>query len=1393
MNKRIFLTVISTVMCMMAWCADVPEAGKYYRIVNQNPEKAVTTEGTKRGYVIEENKISYGLTAVEPLGSDAYTQIWKCTSANGGAISLQNALTQRYIGTASRSVQVKTVASSTTITLTDKGDYFLLTNGMQLHADGGNVVVGWNDAANKSNWWAFEEITDIDPEALAAAHDKYVVQQEQKKDLEAIVAKSAVYAPIIAGYFKDVACTELTDALAAKTDAQMRQMMQDDELPTLIQDMILGIKNRWSGEYDPEFSQQFRIQEYKAYPVAGQAKAYTKATQISDMNNITGIWTDALQLLFVWVEGDIPSNATLSMAQTSGDLGRAWSGDGTRLHSGLNIIYCGTDLANNWIMYTVPFSSTKPIAEYPKLKIHIEGGYAIGYTDIANMSEDEANALYKKNLIHANGLMKSVGYTDLAKDRIDYAVKGRYGIQLWPLECYNRIWSPSGQYSVKDYKIYKSQKFYDDVLMWEWGAMGITKRIVDGEGAHNREMMTGGYDIVPTYINNLAPAMMMFNGGKNPYSSDGYTCMPGVGGVESSYNAERADFDTWCVGHESGHNNQHTINLPSSMESSNNYFSNIITYQQGYRLSRGWSFMQNMPYTTSKTLFPQRDISITMRMYFNLYLYYHRAGRKTDFSPTLHKLLRDDPMSFGGDGWWDGPSGGANMGRASNSWLKFYEKVCDAAQEDLTEYFRMWGFFYPTDQAKSGIKHPNGRWFVYCGDYSSYYVENTQEMIDAAIARVKAKGYRENKEIMFIEDRLKMQQRHDAWAREGDMKPTNDGNRNIDEAKLHEWYGHMGYVEDYRADATPAQAQYTYTCIGTQMVLEGTGGVGIIFYDKENPDSIVWMSNTLNFELPVSVARTGFIIKAINADGTEVDVVDAAESEKSDDRRKALLAAVAASGKYTSLADATGTRVGFYSSDQLADLTTILGQSQTALDSYDAENYYPCYKALNDEMLRLSEEGMTVLTEGATYYLENKRAPSHWLAGKTGDVLTSVTSKTSNLARWAFINAADGKFIIQNKSTNKMLKALYNEKNEFSGWDASALTKEEAHKFQIIQSDNGAWFITLGDNAGKCINFDNSGKGPFVWSQDEGSKWYVTRYEVFDVYSDEDINNLIQDTRDLAATVGTYKETDERLTMQSTNPEGPNYLSVNYEDSSYPVQKVINQSSFDNFYTDSKATATAPHHFLLNLGTGLKAQTVKIAYYTDFAKTLNNPKTISVQAGSSATSFSNTTTVLTDLPQGRTKQERYQSSAISSNKAFQFWRFQVTETHNTEAGANPFFGMAELYVYITTQGIEYNPGYEAVPTSTVLNALTATTTAESSLQALSTPLTNKATYDALKKQYDLLKAAIDKAIPTGIEGITEDEDAESDTQGETYDLSGRSVRGAMKGIQIRNGKKYIVK
>jgi hypothetical protein len=77
-----------------------------------------------------------------------------------------------------------------------------------------------------------------------------------------------------------------------------------------------------------------------------------------------------------------------------------------------------------------------------------------------------------------------------------------------------------------------------------------------------------------------------------------------------------------------------------------------------------------------RTPFFVRDVNSQLRMYYQLYLYYHQAQKNTSFFPNLFKALREDPLVI-----W---------GNSNNSSLKFVRKVCEVAQEDLTDFFTAW-------------------------------------------------------------------------------------------------------------------------------------------------------------------------------------------------------------------------------------------------------------------------------------------------------------------------------------------------------------------------------------------------------------------------------------------------------------------------------------------------------------------------------------------------------------------------------------------------------------------------------------------------------------------------------------------------------------------------------
>lgn len=147
--------------------------------------------------------------------------------------------------------------------------------------------------------------------------------------------------------------------------------------------------------------------------------------------------------------------------------------------------------------------------------------------------------------------------------------------------------------------------------------------------------------------------------------------------------------NAWGPAHEIGHIHQAAINWPGSTESSNNLFSNYILYKLGKYCSRGSElndladsrFVRKKAwYNMGDATHQGEDTEIHMRMNWQLWNYYHRCGHNPKFWQTLFKLLREDRIT-------ESDPGGAQ--------LKFAMKASEAAEEDLTDFFDLWGFFIP--------------------------------------------------------------------------------------------------------------------------------------------------------------------------------------------------------------------------------------------------------------------------------------------------------------------------------------------------------------------------------------------------------------------------------------------------------------------------------------------------------------------------------------------------------------------------------------------------------------------------------------------------------------------------------------------------------------------------
>lgn len=1347
MKKFLLFSLLGAFVCLTALAQ--PSRGKYYRINNE-----------RYGKVIKENWGS-GQVTCNVLDANDYSQIWQYTT-NG---ALQNVFTGKYLQNQTGISQVfftGTTAQTVTFEKMSDGHLAINTSGSSLHCDAASNVVRWQDNNNEANHWTVKEVS-LTADQVKAAREEY-------NTLSGLIANAGKYNDALKTFFTNDLCTELQASYAAMSDDDLKAAMAEAGLPTMLQDIAVKVKNQWwndteNSEYADEnkYAKDFRVASYKPYSDANRWRDKMNTYAPSFMGNPTGIYATNKDIIHVFVGNDIPEGATLYLTPVRNH-GRIGSrSEGTELKKGYNAVIATNDSLVyfvNYVVNTIPTEGVNPhtqtiakISDFPDLNIHIEGGKCVGYYQKPLQSNEEEDAKFQY-------LSKN------APKDMYFAVKGATSLFYFKQQTYTAVWPKT---------IWNSIDWFDRVHFWEFGLIGVLDDVANGKCENGNEYsksahpfnIKGGDAFFPTYCNNPTMAIEGASG-QNPHATTFYTSYPGTWGVESSFNAERADFDTWCTGHEHGHQIQAPYNLESCSESSVNLPSLLVTYMTGYRMGRGGSFADNYGYSKQNMVFGHRDIGMTMRMYWNLFLYYHVAGNKKDFYPTFVKSLREDPMNFAADKWIDG----VGHHRATKTWIHLYKKACDAAQEDLTEYFRLWGFFIPCKE-------------LHFGDYTNYYVSLTEAEIEKAIAEVKAKNYPENLQIMFVEDRQIQRERTDIWAHTatGDQKyrPDNGGTWRS-EATFHEWFGDVGDVLTY-IDGSANTSEYTYILSGNKVTLKGKGGCGFIVYDKDGNNC--YMSNYLKFEIPAEVAQEGFTIKAINADGTSSVVENAANSATDEEKQAILNTAIEASQKFLKLEDPTGKKVGFYKSEDLATLKSLVEEGKNAIANSDAAKYMSLAESINSEMLRLQTSGLLIkICPQGLYEIISARS-NRYLSGNN-TALSSVTSSSDNSTRWAFAPVGEEEpdfYYIQNRKTNKMIGVTYNEKSKIDGVKVVEADPAVAAKFRIQYLDNGKLCL-------RPLDQTNLNHDPYnsitVWGDaDEGSQWYVQLYEEFDEITEDDINELISNTEDLINDVCDYSIEQEKYALQTTDASQPAYLSTNQPDAnktSNKLEKAIDGNNNTFFASSNSNSATEAHHLKVDLGKGKNSKSIQFMLYGNSAQRYATALVIyGSQNGSSWTKI----TEINNMKVG------YNSDIIKPTTAFRYWKFDVTATDGkvTDNGNYPWFTVKEFELYQATEVIAMKEGFEDLSKSLITNCKNNIAGAEEALGAsFKTPLSLYNAWTKLNSTYTNLYNKASKIDPTvDINSV----EAEGNGNATIYDLSGRKVSKTGNGIYIINGKKVI--
>ena len=612
-------------------------------------------------------------------------------------------------------------------------------------------------------------------------------------------------------YFEDAACTQLKAEYQAMSDEELTAALTEVGMPDYMTEIVLKIKNNSWAAYE----QEFRIHSYKAYSDANYWNEKLWVRCASYMGNPTGIYVqnDGDQL-YVFVDEDVPSDATLYFAGSGVDQMFNKAQTGQKLVKGLNIID-GEANKLYYILYTADTRSmTKRLEEWPEMKIHIEGGKVDGYFDASRHTDTD----YRKLL---NAAANST-----------FVCKGKHSVMNIRTSVLKQTY-PS--------KIAKAVECLDSISVWEKDLSGMTEAVANGEKAGAPFYLTGGDAFYPGYFNN--PTYVDNDSPGSVAHATEYGIHISLDASKTFLNPYTSNYDENGTAHEFGHQLQFPIMLCGFTEGTNDLFSNYCRFHVGHRITSGNPLSTTMQEFARKESFYWRNVNNScLRMFFSLYLYYHQAQKNTSFYPELFKALRADRIESQGT-YID----------SNKSGLKFVRKVCEVAQEDLTDFFNVYGFFEPATNR-----------YLEC--YGDHYVTIKQADIDNTKAQI-AQYPVKNREIIFIEDRVESFPTTSFVTTAGQKRLGQDNNH----------WGDVGQFTSYLPGACEPSS-YVYYRSDSLYAMVGTGGIGFLMLDADN--NVKYAANSRCIVIPKSVDRD-FTIYSVDADGTLREVTKAGSGEES--------------------------------------------------------------------------------------------------------------------------------------------------------------------------------------------------------------------------------------------------------------------------------------------------------------------------------------------------------------------------------------------------------------------------------------------------------------------------------------------------------------------------------
>ncbi|MDD6075975.1 MAG: M60 family metallopeptidase, partial [Bacteroidales bacterium] len=1363
--------------------------GKVYRFVNRMYPGYSMTAGSMTTAI--------GAATVESSKS----QLWYVAevSNDGNEVPryrLRSFGNGRYLQGAGGSTQWKLVESTTN----DNTYLYLRTVGTtyntlsldntdnnrnKMHCDGSKNIVGWSVDGQATHW----TITEVDftadaIEANWAAIDNFVFTDTQITNFKASLA----------AIFTDAACTTLNATYAAMSLSELQADANYTALPATLQNMVTKVWNEqtstqdratawaedhvsgesakaWSGDY----AKRYRVQNYEIYTNRDCVNSALKINIHTNLNNPTGIITKERDALYIMVDGEIKEGASLYLGSYSGHGQAGNATDGVQLQTGLNVVPCFVDKQWTCIYYTANTmkawdgetnKGAHPLSFYPDLKIHIEGGHVNGYYN------EVGDALYAHGRTVNNEASKGDNEEDwdyLAARNVldDITIVGKRIVFQFnfkkPVNEDGTVHEGTDYYFTADNSGNRRVRITDFLERWNrivW-AQNLTM------GLESAESVAAANALYPT-LDDPSRGVYAYTGKDKEYASsyENYYRMHclaiGIptgymsGGWTSSnynYGTFKAIIEgittnagnTWGPGHEIGHQHQGPINTAGLTEVTNNLFANICVWYDGRATSRTNSGEGDLSYVLKayneeNSDFFTNNIWAQTQMYYKLWLYYHLVGHNNKFYPRLFEMLRRDPIqrNYNQLDVQDVENGTKVTGKTPL--LHFYKKCCLAAGEDLTEFFRAYGFFTPMNKR-------------YVGDYASAEYTQTQAQIDATIAEVKALHYPENHTVLFINDCT------------GTPFYQHDGKTERSRLGDSGTYSDLGAYTDYNGTTSNDEVTGTYELTvanGNATMVGATGGAGFLIYDGNG--KLLSFSSDYTFPLSdealIAIAKGTATVQVLNAEGTSTPVVydggSAAVSLLAGllDEVKVVVDAVDDGGN----SGTDYTKVGFYKKSEVTTLLSLYEEAKNLYDEGAQSGYVSAYKALKAEFdaVKANEFARVALVAGSTCVLVNKEVPTRYIS-ETGSNTVTTTNVTGGVVvanvpatgQWILeASTTSGAYNFKNVSTTNYWLAL-------SG-NTQLTTGAEKKSYTFLDNEDGSWGIKYSEN--KQLIHKAGGNNIVGWwdTANENSHWYIT------MVSKPEVLEASMNLEDLVAKTTTLMNKMANVSGKGAQDMSTFRITSNATEQGHGTALMVDGDLNTFFHTVWSGTAVNEnHYFQIDCGEGLSLEEFTFNYTTrpagDGGK--DAPTQFVITGGNTTdvngdvTDWTPITTISEGLPSE--KATSYNSGTIgASGTAYRYLRFTVPTASGGTFGGYYYFGIAELGIsrpVAKVNSIVEKYAADALGGNQLTNAKLIA--ADDALYASKQLLANgeatadelTAKYTALKAQYDILLATYNAA------------------------------------------------